>query len=75
MNKLHMNYRAEVGMWMYLQRSPTPDIYMAKHQYAHFCNNPRLVHERDVRRITKYLYSMSTYTDLSYGNIWLYTYG
>ena len=37
---------------------------MYVHQCAHFCNNPRLVHEHAVRRITNYLLSTSTYLDL-----------
>ena len=48
---------------------------MAVHQCARFCNNPRLVHKRFVRRITKYLAIMSTYVDLLDRNIWLTTCG
>ena len=46
---------------------------MAIHQCACFCNNPRLVHERAVRRITKYLARTPTHTDLPVGNIQVYT--
>ena len=48
---------------------------MDVHQCARFCNNPRLVHKRFVRRITKYLAIMSTYVDLLDRNIWLTTCG
>ena len=41
---------------------------MNVHKCAQFCNNPRLVYERAVRRITKYLVSMSMYIHLSGGN-------
>ena len=49
-------------------------ISMAVHQCARFCSNLRLVHQRAVRRITKYLVSMSTYVDLPGGNIRLTTF-
>ena len=48
---------------------------MAIHQCARFFNNPRLVHELAIRRIEKYLMSMSTYVDLLYINIQLTTCG
>ena len=41
---------------------------MAVHQCAHFCNNMRLVNERTIRLISKYLTGTSTYVDLSDGN-------
>lgn len=49
------NYRSVIGMMNYLQQSTRPDISMAVHQCARFCNNPRLSHERAVKRIVKYL--------------------
>ena len=36
---------------------------MAVHQCANFYNNPILVHDHDVGRISKYLASTSTYVD------------
>ena len=39
----------------YLQGSTRPDIATAVHQCARFCNDPRLSHERAIRRIGKYL--------------------
>ena len=41
-------------------------------QCARFCDNLRLVHERTVKCIAKYLASTSTYVDLPEGN-WLLT--
>ena len=42
-------------MLNYLQGSTRPDISMAVHQCARFCNDPRLAHERAVMKIGKYL--------------------
>ncbi len=39
----------------YLQGSTRPDIAIAVHQCARFCNDPKLSHERAIRRIGKYL--------------------
>eukprot|EP00957_Ditylum_brightwellii_P129511 9878996-Ditylum_brightwellii.AAC.1 len=39
----------------YLQGSTRPEIAMAVHQCARFCNDPRLSRERAVWRIVKYL--------------------
>lgn len=49
------NYRSLVGMLGYLQASTRPDISMATHQCARFNNDPKLSHERGIRRIVKYL--------------------
>ena len=48
---------------------------MAIHQCARFCNNSRLVYERSIRRIAKYLASTSTYVDLPDGNLRIITRG
>jgi len=42
-------------MLNYLQGSTRPDISMAVHQCARFCNDPKLSHERAVQRIVRYL--------------------
>ena len=39
----------------YLQGTSRPDISMATHQCARFNENPKLCHERAVKRICKYL--------------------
>jgi len=53
--KCDWNYRSVVGMCGYLQSSTRPDISMAVHQCARFNNEPRMMHERALRRIAKYL--------------------
>jgi len=49
------NYRQAIGMLTYLQGSTRPDISMAVHQAARFCIDPKLSHERAVKRIGRYL--------------------
>ena len=39
----------------YLQGTTRPDIAMATHQCARFCIDPKLSHERAVKRIVRYL--------------------
>ncbi len=51
----HWNYRQAVGMLNYMQGTTRPDISYAAHQCARFCDDPKLCHERAVRRIGKYL--------------------
>ena len=63
-SKCVCNYGAAVVMLIYLQGSTQPEISMAVHQYARFFNNPRLVHERAVKSISKYPARKSTYLDL-----------
>ena len=53
--KYRWNYRQLVGMLGYLQHTTRPDIAMATHQCARFSANPKLVHERGIKRICKYL--------------------
>ena len=48
-------YRTLTGMLGYLQHTSRPDISMATHQCARFNANPKLCHERAVKRICKYL--------------------
>ena len=47
-------YRAFTGMIGYFQGTSRPDISMATHQCARFNANPKLCHERAVKRICKY---------------------
>ena len=49
------NYRTLTGMLGYLQLTSRPDISMAVHQCARFNNMPKLIHERAIKRICKYL--------------------
>ena len=39
----------------YLQGTSRPDISLAVHQSARFNNNPKLSHERAIKRIVRYL--------------------
>ena len=43
------------GMLGYLQGTTRPDIHMANHQCARFVNDPKLSHERTVKKIVRYL--------------------
>ena len=67
------NYRAVVIMLSCIWGSTQQEISMVIHQCAQFFNNPCLVDKCAVRRISKYLARTSTGTDLSDGNIRLYT--
>ncbi len=53
--KLSWKYRTAVGMLNYLQGNTRPEIAMAVHQVARFCNDPKLCHEKAVMRIGRYL--------------------
>ena len=55
--KATWGYRQVIGMLNYLQNSTRPDLSMAVHQAARFSINPKLSHERAVKRIGKYLLS------------------
>ena len=50
------NYRQAIGMMSYLTGSTRPDISMAVNQCARYCNDPKLSHERAVKRIARYLH-------------------
>ena len=50
------NYRQAIGMLSYLTGSTRPDISMAVNQCARFSNDPKLSHERAVKRIVRYLH-------------------
>ena len=53
--KYSWKYRTAVGMLSYLQGNTRPEISMAVHQTARFCNNPMLSHEKAVMRLGRYL--------------------
>ena len=48
-------YRTLTGILGYLQGTSSTDISMATHQCARFNANPKLCHERAVKRICKHL--------------------
>ena len=49
------NYCTAVGMMTYLQGNIWPEMSMAVHQTARFCNNPMLSHEKSIKRLGRYL--------------------
>ena len=49
------NYRTSVGMMTYLQGNSRPEMSMAVHQTARFCNNQMLSHEKAIKRLGRYL--------------------
>ena len=53
--KCPWKYRTAIGMLGYLSGSTRPDISMATHQCARFNNDPKLSHERAVKKIGRYL--------------------
>lgn len=53
--KQSWKYRSAIGMLNYLAATTRPDILYAVHQCARFSANPRLSHERAVKRIVRYL--------------------
>ena len=53
--KYKWNYRTIVGMLTYLQANSRPEISMAVHQTARFCNKPMLIHEKAIMRLGRYL--------------------
>ena len=70
--KFTWNYGQVIGMLNYLQSTSRPDISMATHQCARFCQDPKALHERAVRQIGKYLLGTKTrgikyYPDASKG--------
>ena len=50
-----LNYRTAIGMRTYLQGNSRPEISMAVHQTARFCNNPMISHEKAIKRLGRYL--------------------
>ena len=49
------NYRSVQGMLNYLAGSTRPDIAFSVHQTARFANDPKISHERAIKRIGRYL--------------------
>eukprot|EP00957_Ditylum_brightwellii_P026657 2016461-Ditylum_brightwellii.AAC.1 len=55
MQKQYLYYHGAVGSMSYLQGTSHPDTSRPTHQCAWFCNDPKLYHERAIRKIAKYL--------------------
>ena len=51
--KANWKYRSLIGVLGYLQGTTRPDLSMATHQCACFNNDPKLSHERVVKRIVR----------------------
>jgi hypothetical protein len=49
------SYRSIIGMMQYLANNTRSDIAFAVNQVSRFANDPRLVHEKAVKRIGRYL--------------------
>ena len=55
------NYQTAVGMINYLQGNSRPEISMAVHQTARFCDNPMLSHEKAIKCLVRYLLYTNKY--------------
>ena len=53
--KATWNYRQANGMLNYLQATSRPELAFAVHQCARFAIDPKLSHERAIKRIARYL--------------------
>jgi hypothetical protein len=53
--KNEFHYRSIIGQLNYLAATTRPDILCAVHNCARFCEDPRLSHEKAVKRIIRYL--------------------
>ena len=53
--KNDFHYRSLIGQLNYLAATTRPDIQFAVHQCARFCENPKMSHEKAVKRIVRYL--------------------
>jgi hypothetical protein len=49
------NYRQVIGKLLYLEKSTTPDIACAVHQYTRYCTSPKVSHAQAVKIICRYL--------------------
>ena len=55
--KENWHYRSVIGMLKFLVNSTHLELAFAVHQCARFCENPKLSHERAVKKIVQYLLS------------------
>jgi hypothetical protein len=53
--KNEFHYRSLIGQLNYLAATTRPEIQFAVHQCARFCDNPKMSHEKAVKRIVRYL--------------------
>ena len=53
--KNEFHYRSVIGQLSYLAATARPEIQFAVHQCARFSQDPKMVHEKAVKRIVRYL--------------------
>jgi len=53
--KNDFHYRSVIGQLNYLAATTRPEIQFAVHQCAKFCEDPKLSHEKAIKRIVRYL--------------------
>lgn len=53
--KTNFHYRSVIGQMNYLAATTRPDIQFAVHQCARFCEDPKMSHEKAVKRVARYL--------------------
>jgi transposase InsO family protein len=81
------NYRSAIGMMMYLGNNTRADCTFAINQCARFSSDPRIPHEKAVKRIGRYLLgtrdeglvirpngslALDTYVDADFAGLWNY---
>jgi hypothetical protein len=49
------NYRSVLGKLQFIAANTRPEIAFAVHQCARYCNNPKLLHEKALKHIGRYL--------------------
>jgi hypothetical protein len=79
------NYRSVVGKLSYLAQMTRPDIAYAVHMCARFCAKPKLIHEKAVKYLGRYLlstrdqglilkptttFSLDAYVDADFAGLW-----
>jgi hypothetical protein len=83
--KHEFDYRAAVGMIIYLTSSSRPELAFASHQSARFSRNPKRINEITVRNIGRYLHgtrytgyflnpnntkNLDCYVDADFSGLW-----
>ena len=53
--KTEFHYRSVIGQLNYLAATTRPEIQFAVHQCARFSQDPKMIHEKAVKRIVRYL--------------------
>ncbi len=53
--KNEFHYQSVIGQLNFLATTTRPEIQLAVHQCARFCENPKMTHKKTVKRIVRYL--------------------